>query len=78
MSRCEISGVELTPATEGTYEIGPKWLTKREWFAGLILQGMAANDAYANIAVETGRSPADFRVGLAIEYADKLIAELEK
>lgn len=47
-------------------------LTKREWFAGLAMQGMCANSipgahhTPSNTAVES------------VQYADALIAELEK
>jgi hypothetical protein len=41
-------------------------LTKREYFAGLALQGILANNKTLNGAIE------------AVEYADELIKELNK
>jgi hypothetical protein len=59
---CEISEIE-------TYPYG---LTKREYFAGLAMQGWIACQS------ETFRGEADSVARRAVEYADALLAELEK
>lgn len=46
-------------------------LTKREYFAGLIMQGLLAANQYA--LTESKYTAKD-----ALEYADALLAELEK
>ena len=45
-------------------------LSKREWFAGLALQGILAANLYDQIKV--------FEVAFAVKVADELIAELNK
>jgi hypothetical protein len=54
------------PHTEAIY----KGLTKREWFAGMAMQGLLAN---ANDEVISRNIPAD-----AVGWADALITELAK
>ena len=49
----------------------PKDLTKREWYAGMAMQGMIISKTYERFLVE------DIVRG-AFEYADKLIAEGRK
>jgi hypothetical protein len=51
--------------------IVPCWMTKREYFAALAMQGFIAADATQDIAAV---DIADF----AVDQADKLIAALEK
>ena len=59
------------------YNVG---LTKREYFAGLAMQGLAENSAWAR----SMRTPDDwdehiYRIASgAVEIADKLLKELEK
>ena len=51
-------------------------LTKREYFAGLALQGILASEDAVNAG--KGGSLAHLRALCAIDHADALVAELEK
>lgn len=48
-------------------------LSKREWFAGMIIAGMQARDMF-----DPGQATPKQRASLACADADALIAELEK
>lgn len=56
-------------------------LTKREYFASAAMQGVLADSHIMNLIrndAEPGmEDTADFVAGLAVEYADALIAKLE-
>lgn len=60
-------------------------LTKREWFAGLAMQGILttlssdkANDAFMLGAKASNRTPEQAMAAVAVMQADALIAELER
>ena len=59
------------PREFGVVDYGVHGLTKREWLAGLAMQGIMANPSF------TTNSPEDIAAG-AIEQADALIEELNK
>ena len=59
---------------EKTYYLG---LTKRELFAAMAMQGMAANPA-DNYLAEVDGKIVNVTSKYAVEYADTLIAELNK
>lgn len=53
-----------------TSMLPPGGLTKREWFAGLAMQGLLADANYDGNMIECVR--------LSLQYTDALIAELNK
>jgi hypothetical protein len=55
-------------------------LTKREYFAGLAMQGILAHESFFDrICHESGENTmADVLVTASVKMADKLLAELEK
>lgn len=55
----------------GTHLIGNKGLTKREYFAGLAMQGYIS-------AGSTGMPSPEIIAVMAVDAADKLLEELEK
>lgn len=57
-------------------EVGHGGMTKREYFAGMAMQGIFAS--YANVAVDTQHLNAMGHVRQSVEMADALIAELNK
>lgn len=59
----QIDGVNLNPICNG--------LTKREYFAGLAMQGMLANEGY-------NASMPDVLIEEAISHADALLKALEE
>lgn len=59
------------PTTNPETGIAYGGLTKREWFAGLAMQGLCANSIAGKHRIPNNL------VREALEYADALIAELE-
>lgn len=59
----------------GAISIG---LTKREYFAGLAMQGMLANSYSDGVTQPLSTANAYQIAGMAIAQADALLAELEK
>ena len=51
-------------------------LTKREYFAGLAMQGILFNPPYGHIDCKRGEDLIDI-VRLSIDYADELLKQLE-
>ncbi len=51
-------------------------LTKREYFAGLAMQGLSCY--YGNTCVESGTRTCDEIARLSVKYADALLNELDK
>ncbi len=62
-------------ANSGRYNIGNLGLTKREYFAGLAMQGLMSS--FTENA-ENGFYGTKEVVSTAIEYADELLKQLEK
>ena len=56
-------------ASEGVFQWG---LTKREYFAGLAMQGLLANEDFIR------NNPDDVIVGYSVKIADDLLKELDK
>jgi hypothetical protein len=57
-------------------------LTKREWFAGLAMQGQLSNQGHlkpiAVICERTGLLPINVVAQASVQYADALLTELAK
>lgn len=57
-------------------------LTKREHFAGLAMQGLLSCDAFAEstkkLSQERRKNPSEIISGIAVEFADALLAALEE
>lgn len=71
--KATLNGMEATFSRPETEDYEPEFgLTKREYFAGLALQGLVSNQHYAPQA-DTSYLPK-----LALGYADALLLELEK
>ena len=51
-------------------------LTKREYFAGLAMQGILFNPPYGHIDCKRGEDLIDI-VKLSVDYADELLKQLE-
>ena len=71
------------PIDEGYEIIANAGLTKREWFAGLAMQGLLSNPNLTTIMAEAAKieghgKPQKIYARLAVEDADALIAELNK
>lgn len=63
--------------SEDTFaRIGSLGLTKREWFAGMAMNGVAVWDAEVNEPIHAGKIEKLARA--CVGYADALIAELNK
>lgn len=70
-SKQEAFGFGYFNANDGS-EVYSKGITKREYFAGLAMQGMLSSmKGYTNSGVENLAS-------IAVQQADALLAELEK
>ena len=68
---------ELSAFPSG-YSIG-SGLTKREYFAGLAMQGMLANDKTSEMVWDNGnpdKSSTEQVVSMAVEFADELLKQL--
>lgn len=67
-----------TEHVEGNF----KGLTKREYFAAIAMQGILANEllmkAGIDIHIKGERELSAYVTGMAIEYADALLNQLEK
>jgi hypothetical protein len=61
------------PATDGTTAFYEPGLSKREYFAGVAMQGMLANST-----INQGYSSSSDWARSAVEFADALINELSK
>ena len=59
------------PPNAGWEHPQAKGLTKREYFAGLAMQGILASDTSGSVKM-------DICVKISVEHADALLAELEK
>jgi hypothetical protein len=53
-------------------------LTKREWFAGLAMEGLLADSEDRSEEIKPGETCAEATARLAVEHADALIKELNK
>lgn len=51
-------------------------LSKREYFAGLAMQGILFNPPYGHIDCKSGKDLKDI-VKLSVDYADELLKQLE-
>jgi hypothetical protein len=65
---------------DGSSHVEEKGLTKREYFAGLAMQGILAHESfYERMSNEPGENTmADVLATASVKMADKLLAELEK
>lgn len=63
----------LTQVGDGDY-VRFHGLTKREYFAGLAMQGLLSNDEH----IKEEKSYPDITADLAIQYADALLKALEE
>ncbi len=82
MSRADDSAFPIHGINERGWQIQPG-LDKREYFAGLAMQGMLANDAWLDgvdiVAKEQNVKTAEQLLACsAVKFADALLAELEK
>ncbi len=70
-----------TEITEPLVKDGFEPLTKREYFAGLAMQGLAATGQFSEHR-DSGLAPGTYAKGnihiLAVSFADRLITELNK
>ena len=66
--------LELNEKLEEGYWYEGLGLTKREYFAGLVMQGMCSNEEYAPVHQDHFVNVAED----AVRQADALLAELEK
>lgn len=62
----------------GHKEVMHSGLTKREYFAGLAMQGLCANGAWLQAAIEHSTDVPGAVADAARDIADALLAELEK
>lgn len=56
----------------------PYGLTKREYFAGLAMQGILSTDSWINLVEVDARGPEVCLAIAAVQYADALAEQLEK
>lgn len=71
-------------ANEAAFPVDEKWtgLTRREYFAGLAMQGIITNDKLVNtcvsLAKENRNTPENIAANRAVRFADALLKELAK